>query len=72
MERTAWRNRATEPVELEAAELALRTRNIRRWGWLFMTLCLLLAAAALVIMLSLNRDTADLGLAILRRANGGT
>jgi hypothetical protein len=51
-------------VELDAADLALRTRNIRRWGWLFATLCFVLAVAALIVMLSLNRESADLGLAL--------
>jgi hypothetical protein len=49
-------------VDLTAAELALRKRNIRRWGWVFAAVCLVLAVAALVVMLSLNRGTADLGL----------
>ena len=53
-----------EPVELDAADLALRTRNIRRWGWLFATLCFVLVVAALIVMLSLNRESADLGLAL--------
>lgn len=55
------------PVELTDAELALRKRNIRRWGWLLATMCFVLVIAALVVMLSLNRGTADLGLALARR-----
>ena len=65
-ERTSWRERVPDPVELTDAELALRRRNIRRWGWLFATLCFVLVIVALVVMLSLNRGTADLGLAVPR------
>ena len=49
------------PVELSADEAARRRRNIRRWGLAILVLCIAIAVGATIVMLSINRGTADLG-----------
>jgi hypothetical protein len=50
-----------EPPELTDEELALQRGRARRMGLALLTLCLILAAATLVVLLSLNSEDRDEG-----------
>ena len=50
-----------EPPDLTDEELALQRRRARRMGLALLALCLVLAAATLVVLLSLNSEDRDEG-----------
>lgn len=54
-------DRYPEPPELTEEELARQRRGARRTGLALLALCVVLAAVALVVLLSLNSETRDDG-----------
>ena len=57
----SWRDRHPTPADLTPDEAERRRRNIRRWGIGILVLCVAIAVVATIVMLSVNRGTADLG-----------
>jgi hypothetical protein len=61
VESVSFDDRYPEPPELSDEEAARQRRGARRTGLVLLALCLVLAAVALVVLLSLNSETRDEG-----------
>lgn len=59
--RSTWRDRLPEPYEADEQEAARRKRANRRVGHVILAVCLLVAAVATAVFLTMNGDSRDLG-----------
>lgn len=59
--KATWRDRLPEPHEPDEQEAARRKRANRRVGHVILAVCLLVAAIATAVFLTMNGDSRDLG-----------